>query len=248
MFTLKDRTCVFSGATGMVGRGAVRALTEAGMNVVMVTHNMNYAEEIVRTLGDTVPGKCIAFSNEGGDTAAYKKAVEMFGTFDVLIANSGSFAPVKPFEDITMDELSDKLNHQICSAFELVQKAIPYLERSRAGRVILMSSAGAQNGFEGENFCDSVARGGVLSMTYCLSRILAEKRITVNCIARSGMLNDQAVLKPENYDVETVKDQIPLGHIGTTEEFGAAVAYLASEEAGFLTGQVINLSGGIKIG
>lgn len=247
MFTLKDRTCVFSGATGEIGRGAVRALAEGGMNVAMVTHFPKDADDIVEQLKNA-PGACIAMDNKNGDSSVYGDVIEKFNSLDVLIINSGSLDAVKPLEDVTREELSSKLNHQITHALDMVIKAIPYLEKSKAGRIILVASAGAQDGFQGENFCDSVARGGVISMTYCLARELISKGITVNCIARSGVINDHAPRRSTDYNSETIKNIIPAGYLGTSDEFGAAVAYLASEEAGFVTGQIINLSGGLHIG
>lgn len=247
MLTLAGRTCVFAGATGMVGRGAVRAMVEAGMNVVMVTHNPDSASEIIKSL-EGQPGRCVAISNAKGDAEVFADAAEMFGGVDVVISNTGGFNAPKKLEDISTEELEKKVKHQLLGAFEMVQKALPYLEKSKAPRVILMASVGAQDGFIGENICDSIARGAVISMTYCLARELADRSITVNCIAKSGIVNDHPAQKPEHFDCESIKDRIPLGFIGSNDNFGAAVAYLASEEGGFVTGQVLNLSGGLHIG
>ncbi len=247
MFTLQGRTCVFAGATGMVGRGAVKAMVEAGMNVVMVTHNPEGAEEVIKSM-EGKPGRCIAMSNKQGDDVIFRAVEEMFGSVDVIISNTGGFNAPKKFEEITEEEMTRKINFQVVAAMTMVREAIPYLERSKAPRVLLMASAGAQDGFQGENLCDSVARGAVISMTYCLARELADRGITVNCIAKSALVNDHPPHAPQHMDTESLKDSVPLGRIGTNDEFGAAVAYLASEEAGFVTGQVLNLSGGLHIG
>lgn len=247
MFTLQGRTCVFAGATGMVGRGAVQALVEAGMNVVMVTHNPDSAKEVVAAM-EGKPGRCLAMSNDKDDSLIYQDVEEMFGSVDVIISNTGSFDAPKRFEEITAEEMTGKMNHQVIGAMTMVQKALPFLERSKAPRVLLMASVGAQDGFTGENICDSVARGAVISMTYCLAKELADRGITVNCIAKSAMVNDHAPHGPQDLDTAGLKAYVPVGRIGTNDEFGAAVAYLASEEAGFVTGQVLNLSGGLHIG
>ena len=247
MLSLAGRTCVFAGATGMVGRGAVRAMVEAGMNVVMVTHNPDSAAEIIRSL-EGLPGRCVAISNAKGDAEVFADVAEMFGSVDVVISNTGGFNAPKALEDITVEELEKKVKHQLLGAFEMVKGALPYLEKSKAPRILLMASAGAQDGFTGENICDSIARGAVISMTYCLARELAPKGITVNCIAKSGIINDHPPRNAEHFDCESIKDRIPLGFIGGNDNFGAAVAYLASEEGGFVTGQVLNLSGGLHIG
>ena len=247
LMKLEGRTCVFAGATGMIGRGAVRAMCEMGMNVVMVTHNPDSAASIIASL-EGLPGKAVAVSNAKGDDAVFADIEAQFGSVDVIINKTGGFdAPVHT-ADLDPEELSKKLNHQITSVFKMIQCALPYLERSKAPRIILTASAGAQNGFAGENIADSISRGGVISMTYALARDLMDKGITVNCIAASGIVNDHPPRSEKNLDSEKLVGCIPMGRIGTSDEFGAAVAYLASEESGFVTGQVINLSGGLVIG
>lgn len=247
MLTLKGRTCVFAGGTGAVGRGAALALAEGGMNVILATHNGASAVEIVKE-AEGLPGKIIYSDAEHPKYNEPQNIIEDFGSIDVVISNTGAFDAVKPVDDITEEELMKKLKHQIIGAFGSVKRYLPALRKSKAPRIILMSSAGAQDGFQGENFCDSVARGAVISMTYALAKELAKDGITVNCIAKSGMVNDHPPMRPDNFDVATVAGSIPLGRIGTTENFGALVSYIASEEAGFVTGQVFNLSGGLHIG
>lgn len=247
MFTLQGRTCVFAGATGEVGRGAVRALVEAGMNVVMVTHNPDGAREVVAEM-EGKPGCCLAMSNDKDDGLIYQAVEEKFGSVDVIISNTGSFGAPKKFEEITEEEMIQKVSFHVSGAMTMVQKALPHLEKSKAPRVLLMASAGAQDGFAGENICDSVARGAVISLTYCLARELADRGITVNCIAKSAMVNDHPPHGPQDLDTAALQSRVPLSRIGSNDEFGAAVAYLASEEAGFVTGQVLSLSGGLHIG
>lgn len=247
MITLAGRTCVFAGATGMIGRGAVRALTEAGMNVVMVTHNPDSAREVIAST-EGLPGRCIAMTNDRDDGDIFKAVEELFGSVDVIISGIGGLNAPKKFEDVSVEELLNKVNFQVNGPVRMIKAALPYLEKSKAPRILLMSSVGAQNGFAGENICDSVARGAIISLTYCLAREFASRGITVNCIARSGVINDHEPHRPEDFNVASIQDHIPLGRIGSSREFGAAVAYLASEEGGFVTGQVLNLSGGLQIG
>lgn len=217
------------------------------MNVVMVTHNPEGAADIVREL-EGYPGKVVAMSNENGDGAVFGDIEKQFGSIDVVINTIGSMDSVEPVSEITEEKLNEKLIHQVTLPFMMMKAAIPYLEKSRAPRIIFTSTAGAVDGFEGENVADSIARGGILSATYALARELASRRITVNCIARSGMINDHEPRSEKDFDVKTVEKRIPVGHIGTAEEFGALVAYIASEESAFVTGHIFNLSGGIHMG
>ena len=247
MPTVAGRTCVFAGATGQIGRGAVKALAEGGMNVVMVTHNPQSAQSIVEEFS-SLPGRVVAMSNEGGDGSVFGEVEKEFGSVDVVINTIGGLDAPVPFEKIQPQVLSDKLEHQVVLPFVMMQAALPYLRKSRVPRMILAATAGAQDGFAGENLADSISRGAVLTATYALARELAKEGITVNCIARSGMVDDHPPRDEKDFSVQSIQGQIPLGRIGTAEDFGALGAYIASEESGFVTGQVFGLSGGLHIG
>lgn len=246
MLTLHNRTCVFAGGTGGIGEGAVRSLSAAGMNVALVTHNPARAQALIDSCSGH-PGRVVAYSNEGGDGTAFEKACREFGSVDVAIISTGGLSKVQPLVQITTDHLSRKLEHQVSGAFSYMQAAVPYLTKSKAPRMILIASAGAQDGFPGENIADSIARGAVISMTYVLARELATQGITVNCISRSAMVDDHPP-RDDGYHASSVLPLTPRGHLGTTEEFGALVTYIASEESAHTTGHVFNLTGGIHIG
>ena len=244
--TLKGRTCVFAGGTGEIGRGAVRILAENGMNVVLVTHSPKQAEEVVSSMKD-LAGNVVAVSNEMPEVQIFELTEKNFGSVDVVINSIGGLMAPKVLSGITKEELDEKLHHQITEVFWFMKEAIPFLKKSSAGRMILTSSCGARTGFEGESILDSIARGGVETMTKCFARELAADGITVNCIARSGLVNDHTPRNAAELDVASFADRIPLGRIGKKEEYGALAAYLASEEGGFVTGQTFDLCGGLQL-
>jgi len=187
-------------------------------------------------------------SNEDTNEEIFSKIENVFGSVDVVMSSTGGlWSPCDP-NKITDEMLDDKLHHQVTETYNMVRAALPYLKKSKAGRVIFVSSGGALDGFDGENIVDSIARGGVISMTYALARALAEDGITVNCIARSGMINDHPPKGSEDLDAATLQSRIPVGKCGTGTEFGAMAAYIASEESAFVTGHVFNLTGGLHIG
>jgi len=243
MLTLSGRTAYISGATGIQGQGIVRALASGGMNIAMVTHNMASAESLIRSLGDNAC-HCAAYSNTRSDDEILKEVYQRFGSVDVIIPNQGSPYQPKKISDITEDDLLKKFNHQVVGSFAMVKSALPYLMKSKSPRVILMASGGAEAGFVEEGICDNVARGGVISLTFSLAQELAGRNITVNCIAKSGIADDNLHIRDDEYKAEKYIQLFPISRIGTPDEFGAAVAWLASEESGFITGQVINFTGG----
>jgi NAD(P)-dependent dehydrogenase (short-subunit alcohol dehydrogenase family) len=247
MNTLKGRTAIITGGTGIQGTGVIRALAEGSMNIVMITHNPEQAAKIIDSLGEN--GKhCVAMSNEQGDDAVIDEVYQRFGSVDVIIPNHGGPFKPKALADISNDDLMDKFEHQVVGSYKMIRKALPYLEKSQAGRIILMANSGARNGITEEGLVDNVARGGIISMTYSLAQSLASKGITVNCIAKSGLVNDHPPKSSEELDSAKLIGKIPVNRIGTPDEFGAAVAWLASEEAAFVTGQVVNLCGGLFMG
>lgn len=247
MLTLRNRTCVFAGASGQIGRGAVKALAEQGMNVIMITHNPAKAGEIVNEMKD-FPGQVVAMSNEDSNEALFSRIYSVFGSVDAVVSSTGGLLSVVRPEDISDALLNEKLSHQVTEPYNMARAALPYLEKSAAPRIIFVANGGVLDGYAGENIADSIAGGGVVSMTYALARALAGRRITVNCIARSGMVNDHSPELAADFDVAGIARDIPVGHIGTSGEFGALVQYIVSEEAGFVTGHVFNLTGGLHIG
>ncbi len=241
MLTLSGRTALMIGATGREGMGAVKALADGGMNVVICTvHGLETAQAFL----DSDPRyaeRCMIALHRDGSKAVMKAAVERFGSLDVIIANHGDHRfTYTPVEQITAADFREELEHMNCTALELIQSALPWLRESRAGRIILMANAGARTGLPEEGLCQSAARAALINMTMFLARELGGDGITVNCIARAGMEGEP--------NTEQLLKKMPLGRPGTREEFGAAVAYLASEEAGFLTGQVLNFCGGLYMG
>lgn len=244
---LNGRTCYFAGATGNIGQGAVKALASQGMNVIMATHDSDRAAGIISAC-EGMEGIVTAVSNHQPLEEVLSQAAERFGSVDVYISTTGSLSVPKPFGSFTEEEMMKKLSHHIADPFLELQTFLPYLKQSRYPRIILCSSAGASTGIPQENILDSIARGGVISMTYCLARELMPYGITVNCIARSGMVNDHDNHSPATLNASVILADIPMKRNGTPEEFGALAAYIASEESSFITGQVFHLDGGLSIG
>lgn len=256
MFTLSGRTAAVIGATGYQGLGIVRALLDGGMNVAMLTHMPERVAPIIASLPEEQRSRCAGISNEGGDGPSLSRVADAFGSLDVLIPNHGPGPRQEGIYTMDMEDFARRLDMQLAGTLKIVRCALPYLEKSRAGRIILISSAGARLGLAEEGLADCVVKGAVQSMTFALARELAGKGITVNCIAKSGLKDTPFLTKPERGKPPVLGEptdsvllaRTPLGFSGTPESFGAAAAWLASEEAGFVTGEIVNLSGGLAMG
>ena len=191
MPTLKNRTCVFAGATGDISRKAVELLLKGGMNVVLMTHNPQTANEIINEYAD-LEGRCIAISNQKERKEIFRDISERFGSIDVFISKTGQLEKPVDLEEVSAEDLNKTFTHQVCDVFEGIKDALPYLKKSQNGRIILFSNIGSLNGFPQENIVDNIVRASVNSMVLSLSRQFAKDGITVNAVCFSGLIQDHA--------------------------------------------------------
>lgn len=243
MLTLKDRTAALSGADPVV----VQSLLKQGMRVALLTHNMERAEKEIQALGEL--GKnCIAVQCEADDpqnTAdAYRKIISRFGSLDVIIPAHTGAPKQKKIEEYTASELNEIFGVVVGGSFNMVLKALPYLEKSRAPRIILIASSAALYADQTESLSRLLAHGAILALTRNLALRLAEKGITVNCIAKGGYPERHAA----EQQLEQIRKAAPLHRAGSSDDLAAAISYLASEEASFVTGEILMLDGGMHIG
>ena len=254
MQTLKGRTAVFAGATAGDGRDTVKALCAGGMNVVMMTHNRRAAEELIEEVQSMdAPGACVFCAGGEGEgpaeenSAVYQELLERFGSIDVVIANTGADGHRDDIETLPPEELQRSLNHLVLGAFKMLQTALPYLKQSRAPRVILMSTVEGVHGGTHESLANAVAKGAVEALALNAAARLAPYGITVNCIAKGAIPRVEGV-RPGDPDPAERLPVIPMKRLGSPADLAGAVTFLASEESAYLTGQILELSGGLNLG
>jgi NAD(P)-dependent dehydrogenase (short-subunit alcohol dehydrogenase family) len=239
--TLSGRTCVIEGGTGFIGREAVLMMAEKGMNVVVVTGNPASAEQIVAQ-AHGLRGTVMAVDNTISFADILKDVETKFGSVDVYVSKTGGRDAPKSLDEMTEGDIT-----AISTPLSKILILLPFLERSKNGRIILTSNVGSLDGNSYENTMQEIAYGATNSLTHALARELALKGITINTVALSGMIND-FVPGEGALDIATYVNTIPVGHAGTSREYGGLIIYLASEEAAFMTGNVLNLSGGLYVG
>ena len=252
MQTLKGRTCIFSGASAGDGVEAVKTLCAGGMNVVMLTHQLETAQRLIdeiRSMG--LPGECIALAGSGDapperDAEVYERVFRQFGSLDVVISNTGATGKATPMEEVTGGQLMKNIEHLVSGAFDMLINALPFLRKSRAPRVILMTTVEGVNGGIHESFANAVAKGAVRSLAVNAAARLAPEGITVNCIAKGAVPRVEGI-RPGDADPADLLPYIPMGRLGTAKDLGELIAFLASEESGYITGQTIALSGGLEL-
>ena len=249
VLSLAGKVAVVTGGSRGIGAAVVKAFTAAGARVLFNYQKAkNEAEALAKECGGT--NQCVAMqcelSSAEGARQLVKAAVDRFGQLDILVGNHGIWPP----DDTPIDKMSEEhwrrtMAINLDSIFGLVKYSVVEMKkRGAGGHIVLISSTAGQRG---EAFhCDYAAsKGAVISMVKGLSTELARDRIYVNCVAPGWVETDMAA--PALRDPEISKKvfaTIPLGRVGKPEEIATPVLFLCTPQAGFITGEILNVNGG----
>ena len=175
---------------------------------------------------------------------AFRAAEQALGRVDVLVSNAG-IAQQKLFTDITPEEWQRMLDVNLTGAFNLCQLALPGMIRRKAGRILTVSSMWGQTGGSCEVHY-SAAKAGLIGLTKALAKEEGPSGITVNCVA-PGVIDTDMMASFTAEDKAALAEETPVGRLGTAEEVAKLLLYLAGEDAGYITGQVFGVNGGLVI-
>jgi len=243
---LEGRVALVTGAARGIGRATALRLAEMGATVA-VNYNASTApaEEVVSQI-IAAGGSAAAFAADVADPKAAEGLIaavnDKFGKLDILVNNAGIVRD-NIMMRMSLEEWDAVFNTDLRSMFVTAQAALRGMMRNRWGRVINLSSIVALSGNPGQaNYV--AAKAGVIGLTKSLAREYASRNITANAVAPGFIDTDIVAVIPDNIKAEMLK-QIPLGRIGKPEEVAEAIAFLASERAGYITGQVLSVNGGM---
>ena len=245
---LKDRVALVTGASQGIGRACALKLAADGASVALAARNYEKLSELVRQIGEA-GGKAAAFPLDVGDEeqikTGFKAALTQFGKIDILVNNAG----------ITRDQLVMRmkradwdavLNTNLTSAYLCTQQVIGPMLKQRWGRIINVTSIFGQTGQAGQaNYSSSKA--GLIGLTMAIAREVGSRSITCNAVAPGFIETAMTAVLKDELKQDALK-MIPLGRAGTPEDVANAVAFLASEEAAYITGHVLNVNGGMLMG
>jgi 3-oxoacyl-[acyl-carrier protein] reductase len=245
---LAGRVALVTGASQGIGHACAKALAQAGATVAVAARNQQKLDELVAEITHT-QGKAQAFAmdvtNEDEVKSQIKQAISQFGKIDILINNAG----------ITRDQLVMRMKRadwdavlttNLTSAYLCIQQVIPTMLKQRWGRIINISSVFGQMGQAGQaNYAASKA--GLIGLTMAIAREVASRNITCNAVAPGFIETNMTAALSEEFKQAAVK-QIPLGRVGNPEDVASAVRFLASDEASYITGQVLGVNGGLLMG
>ena len=242
------RAAIVTGGSRGIGRAVCVALAKQGCNVVVnYCHGAEPAEQtaaLCRAEGVQAVTVQADVSTAEGCKALFDAAAEAFGRVDVLVSNAG-IAQQKLFTDITPAEWQRMLDVNLSGAFHLCQLVLPGMIRRKAGRILTVSSMWGQTGGSCEVHY-SAAKAGLIGLTKALAKEEGPSGITVNCVA-PGVIDTDMMAAFTAEDKAALAEETPVGRLGTPEEVAKLLVFLAGEDAGYITGQVFGVNGGLVI-
>lgn len=247
MFSLKDKKALITGATGGIGRAIAESFARQGADVVLSGTREAILKDLAMHIEKTYGVKAIPLVCSLNDGAAvdglFDTAETAIGApIDILVNNAGIT------KDTLMLRMKDEDWHQVLdinltAAFRLCRSAIKSMMKRRTGRIINMTSIVGVTGNPGQtNYCASKA--GLIGFSKALAQEIASRGITVNCIAPGFIDTAMTEELPETVKAK-ILSSIPQGKMGTADDIASATVYLASDEAGYVTGQTLHINGGM---
>ena len=247
MFSLKDKVALITGASQGIGRDTALALAEAGAKVSVAARNEEKLAALVAEI-EAAGGSALAVKMDVADAeqvkAGFKQVIEKFGRLDILVNNAaitrdGLAVRMKP------DDWDAVLRTNLTGAHLCIQQALGTMMRARSGRIINITSVVAQTGNAGQaNYV--AAKAGLIGLTKAIAIEIASRNITVNAVAPGFIQTPMTDVLPDKVK-EELKTRIPLGRMGSPREVAAAIVFLASDEAGYITGHVLDVNGGMHL-
>jgi 3-oxoacyl-[acyl-carrier protein] reductase len=251
---LSGRVAIVTGASQGIGRACALSLAKRGANVALVARNQQKLEEVAQEIAGAVPDasagvRARAFPADVADEdqvkATFKATIAEFGKIDILVNNAG----------ITRDQLIMRMKRadwdavmstNLTSAYLCAQQAIPSMLKQRWGRIINITSVFGQIGQAGQaNYASSKA--GLIGLTMAIAREVGSRSITCNAVAPGFIETAMTSVLTDEFRQNALK-MIPLERVGSADDVANCVSFLASEEAGYITGHVLNVNGGMLMG
>ncbi len=238
------RCVLISGGDRGIGAAAARAFWQAGYRVAVLYHtHAEAAEALEKALPGLLAVQCDVASRASCEVA-FHTVEQAVGHVDVLVSNAG-IAQQKLFTDITPEEWQHMLDVNLSGAFHLCQLALPGMIRRKAGRILTVSSMWGQTGGSCEVHY-SAAKAGLIGLTKALAKEEGPSGITVNCVA-PGVIDTDMMAAFTAEDKAALAEETPVGRLGSADEVAQLLVFLAGESAGYITGQVFGVNGGLVI-
>jgi 3-oxoacyl-[acyl-carrier protein] reductase len=236
---LRDRHALVLGASSGLGRAVAAALVAEGARVAICARNKARVEAAARELGAQL-GLACDLTVPGAATALVESARKRLGGLDILVTNTGG-PPKGRFADVSNDMWQHGFQSLWLSAVDAIRAALPAMREQRWGRIVLITSSAAKEPIPGLTVSNGL-RAGLLGLVKSLAPEVAEEGVTVNAVLPGYTATDR--IAELGIPEETLAEHIPARRLGRPEELGSVAAFLASEQAAYVTGQAIAVDGG----
>ncbi|MGB3317001.1 MAG: 3-oxoacyl-ACP reductase FabG [Albidovulum sp.] len=244
MFDLTGKTALVTGASGGIGGAVARALHGAGATVALSGTREAPLQELAAELGERAHVLPCNLSDAEAVEALPKQAIAAMGGLDILVNNAG-ITRDNLFMRMSDDDWQSVIDVNLTSSFRLCRGVMRPMMKARWGRIVNITSIVGTTGNPGQgNYC--AAKAGLTGMSKALAQEVASRGITVNCVA-PGFIATAMTDKLNDEQKDRISTNIPAGRMGTPEEIAAAVLFLASAEAGYVTGATLHVNGGLDM-
>ncbi len=245
---VKDKIAMFIGGGSDIATTAAVKFIDEGATVVLV----DYDKSVFERVKDAYTGKEDRVREYVADARKYEEivaaveaAMKEFGRIDILV-NCAGILIHKPIDVLTIQEWQDVIDINLTGIFNSCKAVTPGMKERKYGRIVNISSIGGRTGRPGVGVNYAAAKAGIVGLTQTLARELAPWAITANAIA-PGPLKGRMFFGMEQHLIDGLIKNIPLGRVGEMDEIAYAILYLASDEAGWTTGEVLDVNGGAYI-
>jgi 3-oxoacyl-[acyl-carrier protein] reductase len=247
MFSLKEKVALVTGASQGIGWDTAQALVVAGAKVAVAARS---EEKLALLVGEITAagGEALVVKMDVADPeqvkAGFKQVMDKFGRLDILVNNAaitrdGLAVRMKP------DDWDAVLRTNLTGAHLCIQQALGVMMRARSGRIINVASVVAQMGNAGQaNYV--AAKAGLIGLTKAIAMEIASRNVTVNAVA-PGFIDTPMTSVLSDKVKDELKARIPLGRLGVPRDVAAAIVFLASDEAAYITGHVLDINGGLYL-
>ncbi len=244
MFELTGKTALITGASGAIGGSIARVLHAQGATVAISGTRRDVLDRLAADLGDRVHVQPCNLADSAETDTLVPQAEQAMGRLDVLVANAGATKD-NLFVQLRDDDWDQIITVNLSATFRLARAAVRGMMRRRFGRVIAITSVVGTTGNPGQaNYV--AAKAGITGMIKSIAQEYAKRGVTANCVA-PGFIATPMTDKLTDKQREVILAKIPANRAGTAEEVAAAVAFLATNEAGYVTGHTLHVNGGMAM-
>ncbi|MFC1944198.1 SDR family NAD(P)-dependent oxidoreductase [Chloroflexota bacterium] len=252
MSRLEGRTAIITGAAGAgIGQAVARTFAKEGAAVVVSDRHEGRTQEVARDLGAQgyrALGVVCDVTDYGQVEVMVKRTLDEFGRVDILVNNAGREIKVAPLHEMDDEVWDSTLAINLTGTFYCCRAVVPIMMEQKYGKIVNISSGIVWTGSGRGEVAYAAAKAGVIGLTRCLSMEMVAHGVYVNCVVPGLILNPfLSEIMPRLYDEGTLEEFLgeqPLGRAGTPQELANAVLFLASDEAGFITGDTLGVTGG----